>query len=63
LVYINSESADIFAFVNDLLTELIFYDIPGPRVCIGDFAAGLRAAMADFNVKEKAAAEEEGRTY
>ena len=62
LAYVVGESAEIFTFVNNILTELIFHDIPAPKVCIGDFAAGLRSARLDFNEQELAAAEAAERT-
>ena len=61
LYYIVSESAEIFKFVNNILTELAFYNVPGPAVCIEDFAAGLQIAMLDFNEQETTAAAEQGR--
>jgi hypothetical protein len=56
-----AESARIFAFFNDTLTELIFYNIPGPEVCCGDLAGGLNKAAAEFNAAEEKAAAEKGR--
>ena len=38
LIYIVNKSADIFRFVNNVLAELIFYDISGLIICIGNFA-------------------------
>ena len=44
--YITSESAECFAFLFECMKNLIFHDAcPGPRVILGDFAAGLTAAM------------------
>ena len=61
LIFEISEATDIFRFINDTLTELIFYNVYGPRVQIGDFAAGLTKATVEFNEVEAAAAEEEDR--
>ena len=58
LVYIVSESADIFRFVNNVLAELIFYNISGPAVCIGDFATSFQSAMFYFNKQKIMAAVE-----
>ena len=58
--YIVSESAETFQFVNNFLTEVVFFDVPGPAVCIGDWAAGLYAAMFDFNEQERVVAVEQG---
>ena len=45
--FIASESADAFVFINECMRELFFYDsCPGPAVILGDFAAGLTAAIA-----------------
>ena len=41
LAYIVSDSANVFRFVNNVLAELIFYNISGPAVCIGNFAISL----------------------
>lgn len=44
--YITSESAESFLYLFECLKDLIFYDkCPGPGVILGDFAAGLAAAM------------------
>ena len=44
--YITSESAECFTFLLDCMKNLIFDDeCHGPRVKLGDFAAGLSAAM------------------
>lgn len=44
--YITSESAESFLFLFECLKDLIFHDkCPGPGVILGDFAAGLAAAM------------------
>ena len=44
--YISSESKESFLFMFACMQELMFYDeCPGPYVILGDFAAGLRAAM------------------
>lgn len=44
--FITSESAESFLFIFKCLQDLIFYDeCPGPGVILGDFAAGLVAAM------------------
>ncbi len=44
--YITSESKESFMFMFACMQELIFYDhCPGPFVLIGNFAAGLGAAM------------------
>lgn len=44
--YITSESAKSFLFLFDCLKDLIFHGAcPGPGVILGDFAAGLAAAM------------------
>ncbi|KAI9764342.1 MAG: hypothetical protein M1839_005959 [Geoglossum umbratile] len=53
-VFISVESAEMFRWVHEQLTKLIFYDCPLPRVVAGDFAAGLAAAMA--TAKEQVAA-------
>jgi hypothetical protein len=45
-VFISAESAKMFRWVHEQLTKLIFYDCPLPCVVVGDFAAGLAAAMA-----------------
>ncbi len=43
---IESESTDAFHFMNDCMKDLFFYDdCRGPAVILGDFAAGLTAAM------------------
>ena len=60
-VYEVSESAEIFGWINDQLTELIFYDRQGPKIQLGDWAGGLTKAANEFNVAEEVAAEEEGR--
>ncbi|KAL2043431.1 hypothetical protein N7G274_003737 [Stereocaulon virgatum] len=45
--FIASESADAFVFINECIRELFFHDsCRGPAVILGDFAAGLTAAMA-----------------
>lgn len=44
--YITSESAESFLFLFECLKDLIFHDAcHGPGVILGDFAAGLAAAM------------------
>lgn len=44
--YISFESKESFLFMFAYMQELMFYDeYPGPYVILGDFAAGLRAAM------------------
>ena len=44
--FIESESTDAFLFMNDCMKDLFFYDnCRGPAVMLGDFAAGLTAAM------------------
>lgn len=44
--YITSESAESFLFLFECMRDLIFHDrCPGPGVILGDFAAGLVAAM------------------
>ena len=44
--FIASESADAFIFMNECMRELFFHDsCRGPAVILGDFAAGLTAAM------------------
>lgn len=44
--YITSESAESFLFLFDCLKDLIFHNAcPGPGVILGNFAAGLAAAM------------------
>lgn len=44
--YITSESAESFLFLFDYLKDLMFHDAcPDPGVILGDFAAGLAAAM------------------
>ena len=44
--YISSESTEAFVFMNACMKELFFYDAcRGPAVLLGDFAAGLTAAM------------------
>ena len=44
--YISSESRESFLFMFACMQELMFYDkCPGPYVILGDFAAGLGAAM------------------
>ena len=58
LVYIVSESTDIFRFVNNVLAELIFYDISSPAVYIGNFATSLQSTMFHFNKQKIAAAAE-----
>ena len=45
-VFILAESADMFYWVHEQLTKIIFYDCPLPRVVVGDFATGLAVAMA-----------------
>lgn len=60
-IYEMSESAEIFAWINDELTEMIFYDIQGPGVQLGDWAGGVTAAANQFNELEMVAAAEEGR--
>ena len=42
-MYILSESAVAFQFMEDVLTELVFHDRPLPKVVLGDFAKGLAA--------------------
>ena len=45
--FIILESADAFLFMNECMRELFFYDsCLSPAVILGDFAAGLTAAMA-----------------
>ena len=61
LAYIVSESAETFRFMNNMLTELVFYNIPSAAVCIGDFAGGLQSAMSDLNEQEATAAAADGR--
>ena len=62
LAYIVSESAETYIFINNMLTELIFFDkVPGPTVYISDFTAGLRIAMIEFNAQKLLAAEKEAR--
>src|SRR5437667_9634545 len=58
-VFISAESAEMFRWVHEQLTKLIFYDCPLPSVVAGDFAAGLAAAMA--NAKEQIVAGIEGK--
>ena len=44
--FIESESTEAFLFMNDCMRDLFFYDnCRGPAVLLGDFAAGLIAAM------------------
>lgn len=44
--FIASESSDAFIFINECMRELFFHDsCRGPAVILGDFAAGLTAAM------------------
>ena len=44
--FITSESAECFSFLFYCMKDLIFHDkCPGPGVILGDFAAGLGAAM------------------
>ena len=44
--FIESESTQAFLFMNDCMKDLFFYDdCSGPAVLLGDFAAGLTAAM------------------
>ena len=44
--YITSKSAESFLFLFECLKDLIFHDkCPAPGVILGDFAAGLAAAM------------------
>ena len=44
--FIESESTEAFLFMNDCMKDLFFYDdCRGPGVLLGDFAAGLTAAM------------------
>ena len=51
--YITSESAECFTFLFDCMKDLFFHDTcPGPRVILGDFAAGLTAAMHKKRAKE-----------
>ena len=46
--YIASESADAFLFLNECMRDLFLYDnCQGPAVMLGDFAAGLMAAMVE----------------
>jgi hypothetical protein len=42
-IYIISESAVAFKFMENKLTELIFYDRPLPKIVLRDFAKGLAA--------------------
>jgi hypothetical protein len=44
--YITSESAASFKWIAELLTDLVFYDCPEPKVIVGDFPKGLGAAIA-----------------
>ena len=60
-IYEVSESAKVMARIHDMLTELVFHDIQGPKVELGDWAGGLSKASNDFNAAEIAAAEVEGR--
>ena len=49
--FIESESAAAFLFINDCMKDLFFYDnCRGPAVVLGDFAAGLTAAMTKKRV-------------
>ena len=51
--YITSESAERFTFLFDCMKDIFFHDTcPGPRVILGDFAAGLTAAMHKKRAKE-----------
>ncbi len=44
--FIESESTEAFLFMNNCMKDLFFYDnCRGPAVLLGDFAAGLTAAM------------------
>ena len=44
--YVTSESTEAFIFIKSCLQDLVFHDrCPGPAVIIGDFSAGLTAAM------------------
>ncbi|KAI9760481.1 MAG: hypothetical protein M1840_002409 [Geoglossum simile] len=45
-VFIHVESVEMFRWVHEQLTKLIFYVCPLPHAVAGDFAAGLPAAMA-----------------
>ena len=44
--FVIGESAESFKFQEEQLTDLMFYDRARPRVLIGDFAAGLAAAVS-----------------
>ena len=44
--FVSNESAEAFIFMNSCLQDLFFHDeCPSPTVIIGDFSAGLTAAM------------------
>ena len=44
--FVASESSEAFIFINKCMRELFFHDsCRGPAVILGDFAAGLTAAM------------------
>ena len=56
--FIALESTDAFVFINECMRELFFHDsCLGPAVILGDFAAGLTAAMV---AKRKVGASEVG---
>ena len=58
LVYIVNESANVFRFVNNVLAELIFYNISSPTVCIRNFTTNLQNTVFHFNKQEMTAAAE-----
>jgi len=44
--YITSESAALFKWIAEQLTNLVFYNCPELALIVGDFSKGLRAAVA-----------------
>jgi hypothetical protein len=52
-VYITTESAKSFQFIDKQLTDLVFYDCPKPQVIIGDFTKGLSATISKKAIRDK----------
>ncbi len=50
--FVTSESADVFRFIDYILTTFFFYDCPGPSVLVRDFAKGLACAVAQLGVEQ-----------
>jgi hypothetical protein len=53
-MFITSESAKFFKFLNEYLTDLCFYNYPQPSLIYSDFLKGLGAAVAKQAAKELA---------